>query len=301
MRRLIIPVACLALLVVGLAATPAFAATAKTMLFPYDVNLLEDQDWELLATGGAPELVKGNILVGMLEIGSTENLTGPGAHNAALNGATFTGVFVLQYTGETILLEGGTATWHKFAPVSGWNTLAALDIFDLPAVSDGTIALIVDNPNYDAFNAQFVDPETGDAADSLATALDGTKLWELGFTGAVGADEFWYSTNVTFPPSNSLTFYGSLNVTENYPGAPGLLPHDYLYTLGGGQFLGLGAVTSQVQLRGGFQGTDPLDNFDLDTDTDFWIVPTPEPGSIALLGLGLLGIGGAVYRRRRNK
>jgi hypothetical protein len=302
MRRLIIPVALIALLVVGLSAGPAYAASATSLLFPNQVNQLEDDDWEAIGSASGPTFVENDFLVGMFTITNVVDATGGGGgHLASVNGATFTGVFALEYSGSSVTL--GTETYYSFRPVDvAWSTLAIGGVnLGLPDVSTGTVALIFDNNTVVSTDWGFVDPNAADIPTALGTAMiAGNELWEIGFTGANGtasADEFWYSSTISSVPVPSLSWEASLNVVKPYAGAPTLLPHDYRYD---GSLLGLSAM-SAVQLRGNFESIGAESGvFDLKTDADFWIKPTPEPGSLALLGLGLCAIGGAVYRRRRR-
>jgi hypothetical protein len=309
MRRLLIP--SLALLVIcGAVAQPALASSsAAGLLHPYDVTWLEDQDWEMIVidvddTDGL--LDSNDYLVGMFEVTKGTNKTGVGQFLSSATLNAYTGVFVLQYNGTTVTgLEGGGATYYSFSPVANWSTLpGGLGLSD-PVNNGKTIAAVYDNSHFGegAAGGVFVDP-TGGIAAALDTATRDTLAYEFGFMGLPG--EFWLSSSIAGVPPLSLQFYGSLNVTYSNPSSPVLLPHNWYYNNDLGQLLDpgdlvLGPKITQVHLQGGITGIPTAGDFDIITDTDFYVYATPEPGSLILLGLGLAACGGVVYRRRRNK
>lgn len=141
-------------------------------------------------------------------------------------------------------------------------------------------------------------PATGPAdwpADFATASNNATLLWEIGFNGS--DNESWTATLFNTVEPDKVEFEANLSVLEYYNGAPWLLLHDQ-FLRGGSDVYG---PYAQVQLSGGISENALFgDGLFLD-NTNIWIHPTPEPGTLALLGLGLVGLGGVVYRRRRQK
>jgi hypothetical protein len=147
---------------------------------------------------------------------------------------------------------------------------------------------------------------SADGAVDFATAI-GTPLWEFGFTGAGGTSqngEFWSATveqpiPLVVPPffdPGGVEFNAALNVTYTHAGSGGikLLPHDWL------SFGFFSGNTWQLQLNGTIDDPNLVGDAMLSTDTNIYIRPIPEPGSLALIGLGLIAVGTVARRRRRT-
>lgn len=294
MRRLLTIGLCIAVL--GLASASA-QASSLSLLFPNVVNVLEDNDWESIVAmdDKDSELEVGEYLVGMLYVQEVWEAEGPGSNTATTE--TFSAVFVLEV--ESIDTSGSLPIYtFKPADKNVWDTLkdsTGQNLGLTDPTADGTIGVI-----YSDSSDPFVDESAGDSmADAIATAYDGAPLWEVGFRGDAG--EFWTALTNTTDISTLfiLQVRASLNVTYYHDASYMLLKHDYLWdgVVDAINPLGL-HVFSEFQGYGGLSSVDE-GHFDIATDTDFYIKPTPEPGSLALLGLGLLGLGGVVYRRRR--
>ena len=299
MRRLLILGLCLS--VVALASTSANAG-ALSLLFPDSstVNLLEDQDWEYLVDSDEDGLVsEGDYLVGMIYIQDVFDAEDLSKNNTATD-STFSAVFVLEVT-DVSDASGLKAFTFGAAGKDVWDTLEDADGNNLglsDPVDDETVGVV-----YDDSSDPFQDPGAGTIlADALDTATDGTLLWEWGFREG-DATEFWNAIANT-DDINSLFIlqvYASLNQTHSYAAGDSIdfLKHNFQWdgVADSTNPLGLN-VYSEIQGYGGLPSVDE-GHFDIATDTDFYIVPTPEPGSLALLGLGLLA-GGIVIRRRRS-
>jgi hypothetical protein len=288
MRRILIPLA--VLLVLGLG-VQAHAASALSLLEAYQVNLLEDDDVESAFLAAPPNLQKGDLLYGMVVINPhVDTVTGPNLGDRRLvvdNQATFTGVFVLKVMDRT----GAGPYEYTFGHASAteWSTYAGYT----PNSSD-TLAVFFSDDDAD----DYIDTGAGTTLASLATAQDGVYLWEFGFNARDANGRFWLADAKTSNVGeigitpDSLSFRAALDVTH-YGAGPQLLPFNYLQF---GEFAGL---FTDLQLVGRNTVGDAGD-FDVPTDAEIYLKPTPEPGTLALLGLGLLGLGGVVYRRRRS-
>lgn len=300
--------------VLGLAllliAMPANAAIEFLVL--HEVNQLEDQDYETLINyvDGEYEMMteEGNhtldlddLLVGIIRIqaintGSPLYLNEQKAFNDGSPPNGFSGVFVLEVTGKVD--NTGTTGFFEYdfgpAPDAAW-TFLSLSRND----SDTMIKWYDDST--DPYIYPQADPTLANLQTALATA-DGTLLWEWGDTTDPDGNNnfFWRAKTTTddvtaIDPGDEPGFQAGLNVT--YDGVPGmpLDLHDEIAVLG---FTTDG--DTQVQLEGGFQGLAPANVFTVITDTNVYIVPTPEPGSVLIWG-GLLGAMGLVAWRRRRK
>jgi len=294
MRRLLIPTLCLGLL---LAVSTVAQAGAVGLLSLGDVvNHLEDQDWEKIIVDRNTDgkLDVGDRVIGMVEIQRVRDVYPTQSAFRNPSGSTFTGVFLVEVATKSF--NNGLYSF-TFAPtgIAGWTALQGT-LTNLPTPTDaGTVAVF-----YDDSSNPFVDPNpAGGLNGAIGTATDGTKLWELGFTGKTG--EGWGSVSSTdsgtVAPGLGVIFQfgGALNVTVQH-GAIKLLPHEYVAAVPSGIF-------ADVHFTGGLEspGAGDLVNFTIVTDTDFYIKPVPEPGSLALLGLGLAACGGIVYRRRKAR
>lgn len=302
--RLIKPI--LACALVAVLATGAFAASAKPAIFlDGGPTYLDDQDWEFIVKNNqtTAELAQGDWLVGMVAISGSydfdDNITYAGPMSAE-NGPTFAAVFAIEVASVSTQQINGL--WkYTFQPLdnSEWTTLQGLYSSIPSRNSSGTMLLAFDDPDG-------IDHADTDRDTSLGTAINGTALWEFGFNGDNG--EFWSALVTdkapplpeTIPASAALAdfitfsrFASGLNVTYD-PGV-GILLHKHT-TITFPTSLGP-TLPVDWQLTGLFQeGSGPY--FDLATDSNVYIVATPEPGSFALLGLGLAACG--VYIRRRK-
>jgi hypothetical protein len=285
----------LVLAVLCLSVTQVQAASATSLLFPDVVTKLEDDDWEsMIDVRQNGILDDGDFLFGMLVIqygqeAGTSNTKWPTYD-------TFTGEFVAKvqsvvWTGSQwkyVLVPATAAEWAAINTATGYD-------LELPMAADSFGTIYSDRrPN---LTTPWVDPFAASVTAALDTADTNvtTPIWDWGFAGK--SDEHWtaYANQQNFSPTLQVTTYISTNVTWSYPGSVPLLYHNYLGGLGYTQY------TGPVQLQGyGVLEASSAGVFALKTDTDFYVKPTPEPGSLALLGLGLVACAGMVYRRRKN-
>lgn len=287
----------------------AFAAVLQpvsaSLWFPGQVTIWEDNDWEAIyrpvTNGGLErvevsgpffsikELQEGDIFVGMWQVQGV----GPAidGNPGTTDGGAFSAVFVFEIDQITPNSADPTNSASNYGLITYKPTSATnWNFFGLDAAQtagQGTMAALYQDLD------ESVDPAAGSSInDALATAADGTLLWEVGFAGETG--EFWTAEvrpNNTQGGVSAVDFSAALNVTVAHAG-PELAPHDWLF--------GPAGIESQIQLAGGasYQATG---YFDVATDTDIFLKPVPEPTTAAVFfGLGVFAFGLNWLRRRRG-
>jgi hypothetical protein len=307
----------------------AGGAVAQPYFLNQGVQEFEDNDYEALfrydngvltapAIDSSSFIQVGDIFAGVLKIQATqvaETTTSPAGPTTDLqNTNTFTAIFAIETTSVSCIGAGCSVAVRDnftdvlaFKPASQttWNEVfgpgGLADVsseVDVSSLADGTAIMWFDNVDY-------VSADEGLANLSLsATSFvkDGILQYEFGFTGGgdtPGPDEFWstrgedaalpFFTGAT-TPSNRI----ALNITQRWAG-PALEPHnwrldvrgDSLFT-GPTEFQGFGSVT-------GISGVGTP--WPVVTDTDAYMSSIPEPASIALMSLGLVGLGFASRKK----
>ncbi|MHB1084764.1 MAG: PEP-CTERM sorting domain-containing protein [Thiobacillus sp.] len=271
----------------GLAVSGFAQATPIANQFFGGLNQLSDNNAEYLVNAdgslsdaGDSKLDMGDRLVGMFTIETIESLAGGTTNNLNATGRELTGVFDVTVISKSQDLLGNFN--YLFAATAGSGI--AVSVFD-----DGVQ------------DFSRIDGGVGTRAARLA-ALMGTANGGLSFLD-LSINQYWVATTTTddisvlgaLPPGQAVnSFLVSLNIVNNNSGLEfdkvncgvqpaGLLAFHQTDICGSGSLLGVeGAVT-------------PFDSF---SNVDFTINVIPEPGMLALMGLGLLGMGASLRKRK---
>ena len=268
----------------------AQAATVVGTLFP-GANQLSDNSAESLinVNGGATIVDVGDRLRGIFVIDTIEGLAGGGTRSL-LDGSgnnELTGVFDVTVASKTA--AGGGSFIFTFAPTASFATEIGGPAGSAVAFFDGGAT-----HNYSRIGCG----TTGFGGTCEANVTDvGSPIWVAGF----GGDSFWqafaFTDNIAaIGAGGSSSVGGFFNIgLELLANTSGRIFNNVVCNTPAGvatsglEFCGSGSLLG----RGG--ASTPYDSFD---NVDFTISVVPEPASIALAGLALLGLGLTSRRRK---
>jgi hypothetical protein len=301
-----------------LACSTAQAQTATIFGQDDDVDFLFTVVDGVLVPKTSGAFAEGDILVSIFEL---PTLTVAGSDFIPA-GSEATGIAVIQIDTITAGLPSGIGTVIDFQPYTGgFNAISPIDVADGDATEGAMIAIWLDSsPDLDVEFGTATGTPTNclNFADCLARATDGSLLQVDGFAGDL--DQFWSAVitaaggndvGVVDDVSGSLgvaQFNAALTTFENnipFSGAP-IFFQDVITgnpcpagTSGlDGCIQGptlTGPVLGGAGLNAGIAADGAFARSDIDASK---LTVVPEPGTLMLMGIGLLGLAATLRRRR---
>ncbi len=284
-------------LIISFFSVPTFVSASIQGEFVAGViNHFQDFDYETHRDNNGNGLVDtGDYLVAVLDF--QDFFAPPGTPSFDPNTTTYglTGVSIIEVTFDS---AGGVAAGPGFSSFSfGPAPAAAWTAEGLVAPSAvGSMLIAYDDPPA----SPHLDPTT--IASGLATATDGTALWEFGFAGVAG--QFFNATTGAFSGDSNdiadiqfLTGLANLDVTFTHTGID-LQGHNYLGTKPSPIAPFVGAGLHDLQLDISQDISLEKGAWDIATNTNAYILPTPEPVSLVVWSALAAIVSTASARRR---
>jgi hypothetical protein len=313
LKTVLFATAAAATLAMGLSAGSANATTLQDQLFYGELNRISDNNAETLidnecdgCTVGIIDV--GDVLTGQVSWNTIESNSGNGGVGTDPGGTNneLTGIFAVEVY-QKIDVTPGDLTDHEFAFIFGPNTDFETEI----GYTGAMVALWDDDQAVPTLYTRGI----SDMATEAALASDGSLVWVWGFDGdldeqwvAVGDDNpdleggasasavYNFQLSSLFDPLFNLVpidvgcEIGGTFGTDTEDANPCLVPDgDYMT-----EIVGSGSILAPSFWS---LGEWPVWT---NTDADFFpVVQVPEPGTLGLIGFGLLGFGW--LRRRMNR
>lgn len=302
----------------ALAAGSAHATSIADTIYINELNQWSDNSAERIgvdhSVNGSPTgvLDVGDTLRGIFQIETLEDQSGgnPSINYGSAGVHELSGIFEVEVkaiqvvsdpnnscggvsgcTGGAHKLDGDERVNYVFGPNAAFQS-------QFGGLSGSTMVVFFEDATPDF-------TRTGTVAAGEASATDGTKVVELGFSG--DADEYWVSTNTPSKPG----------IAKNVPQGTGLgtfsfgvaflfnsLFNQWVQVDSGcvilpGGCAGDGLV--DVNGSGGVSGTKrSTTKYDIFDNVDLVFRPVPEPGTLGMLGIGLVGLGFFARTRRQQ-
>jgi len=298
----------LLVLSLAIAAVPGYSA---------DLWSFQDDDVEAIlrctnptAGTGCAAITAGTLSVGdiFFSVFEIPTFTINGA-NAIPAGQELTGIVAVQLTAIS-------GTNYTFGAVSNLNTVLGQFSYSGPALASGAaVAMFLNGTAGGADRNLILDRSVNPAtnctsvADCTQQASLGSLLQVDGFRG--DPDEFWTAVTLIAGGGDIGTVLGTANATlvaganfglSNFFNAGGPVGFQFIannspcpattYVADGCvQFSGSGTITGGQGLTNGFIAHS-------DFDAQKLVAPVPEPGTVSLVGLGLLGLAAVRMRKK---